>query len=40
MHHFADDTKVLYTSKSLKDINEKIKKKNRSQKNNFFRIDF
>ena len=24
VHHFADDTNFLYTSKSLKDINKKI----------------
>ena len=24
VHHFADDTNILYTSKSLKDINKKV----------------
>ena len=24
IHHFADDTNTLYTSKSLKDINRKV----------------
>ena len=24
MHHFADDTNLLYNSKSLKDINKKV----------------